>query len=371
MKFTRRSLLTTLILTIFVPLSVLIIQTHTVKGAPLTLHPPIFIDGDKSFNSSNGIVSGNGTLLNPYLIQNWNITSSSGTAIDVRNTTAYFVIRNVFVGRSQYGMLLHNVTNADIENSTLFKNQYGVYLVSSSDALIFNNNFINNTVLQAYDINGILNSWDNGYYSPSGGGNYWSDYTGVDKCGGPYETVCPGPDGIGDTPYHIGPSLTYDYYPLMKPYIPDNTPPIWPAGSKLTGSRLTPTSITLNWTIATDDVGVVSYVVFEGSIKTANVTANIRALNVTGLTPGTTYTFKVEATDRANNLSNDGPRLTITTPKQPPWFLSQDFWLRNLYLIVLGAAAVGTIVITVILRRRSLARHVPPSKPTSRSPVPK
>lgn len=341
-------------------------ETTNVNASSLPPHSPISIIGDQNFTPSNGVVGGNGTVLNPYQIQDYNISAASGRGIDIRNTTKYFVIRRVFVGFSKNGISFSNVTNAEVENSTLFKNNLGMNLTSTSYSLIFNNNFINNTI-QALDTNGYQNSWDNGYYSPSGGGNYWSDYTGVDKCGGQFQSVCPSPDGIGDTSYHVGPSLTYDYYPLMRPYIPDTTPPIWPAGSKLTGSRLTPTSITLNWTIATDDVGVVSYLVFEGSIMTANVTANIRALNVTGLTPGTTYTFKVEAIDRANNLSNGGPRLTITTPQLPPWFLSQDFWLRNLYLIILGAAVVGTIVTVVKLRRRSLARHVLPSKPAPKS----
>jgi len=49
-----------------------------------------------------------------------------------------------------------------------------------------------------------INAWDDGYPS---GGNYWSDYTGVDADG----------DGIGDTPYVIDENNT-DRYPLMNPW---------------------------------------------------------------------------------------------------------------------------------------------------------
>jgi parallel beta-helix repeat protein len=68
---------------------------------------------------------------------------------------------------------------------------------------IFLNNFINNTVQVAtQDISN--NTWDNGYPS---GGNYWSDYTGIDADG----------DGIGDTTYFID-SNSQDDYPLMSPW---------------------------------------------------------------------------------------------------------------------------------------------------------
>ncbi len=45
--------------------------------------------------------------------------------------------------------------------------------------------------------------WDDGYPS---GGNYWSDYKGVDANG----------DGIGDTP-HVIDEYNKDRYPLMAP----------------------------------------------------------------------------------------------------------------------------------------------------------
>jgi hypothetical protein len=56
-------------------------------------------------------------------------------------------------------------------------------------------------------------AWDDGYPV---GGNYWSNYTGVDQFGGPGQNI-PGPDGIGDTPMILDANDT-DHYPLMTPW---------------------------------------------------------------------------------------------------------------------------------------------------------
>lgn len=60
-----------------------------------------------------------------------------------------------------------------------------------------------------------MENWDNGYPS---GGNYWSDYKGVDLYSGPYQNIT-GCDGIGDTPYIID-EYNVDRYPLMNPWTP-------------------------------------------------------------------------------------------------------------------------------------------------------
>jgi len=85
----------------------------------------------------------------------------------------------------------------------------GIVLQSATGAQIYHNNLVNNSV-QASDDNPGKNQWDYGYPS---GGNYWSDYTGVDSCSGPQQNICPSPDGIGDTPYAF--NSAQDRHPLM------------------------------------------------------------------------------------------------------------------------------------------------------------
>jgi len=96
--------------------------------------------------------------------------------------------------------------------NVLSKNDCGVLLFSCQNNTFHHNNFINNEE----QVGGFLkNTWDNGYPS---GGNYWTDYGGVDLYSGPYQNET-GSDGIGDTPYVIEEN-NRDNYPLMDPWVP-------------------------------------------------------------------------------------------------------------------------------------------------------
>jgi len=97
----------------------------------------------------------------------------------------------------------------------------------------------------------------------------------------------------------------------------DTVPPDAP--SALTGSA-GGTTATLSWTgsVASD---VVSYRVYRGSVLVATVTAPTTLYTDTGLTPDTTYAFRVTAVDSAGNESTSTPFLSLTTadvPVDPP-----------------------------------------------------
>ncbi|MEQ1792418.1 MAG: LamG-like jellyroll fold domain-containing protein, partial [Nitrospiraceae bacterium] len=97
---------------------------------------------------------------------------------------------------------------------------------------------------------------------------------------------------------------------------PDTVPPTDPSG--LTATASGSSQLTLAWTAATDNVGVTGYAVerCQGAgcvtfVQIATPVAN--AYSDAGLTPGTTYRYRVRATDAAGNLSAYTPIATGTT----------------------------------------------------------
>jgi chitodextrinase len=69
----------------------------------------------------------------------------------------------------------------------------------------------------------------------------------------------------------------------------------------------------LSWKASTDDQDVASYDVYQGSTKIHSVGGTQTAAVVTGLRPGTRYSFTVRARDTAGNLSPAGDRVAVTT----------------------------------------------------------
>src|SRR2546427_11220836 len=57
----------------------------------------IFIDGNGNFTPTSGVVGGSRTPSDPFVIAGWAILASSGPGIQIRNTNAYFVIRDVAI----------------------------------------------------------------------------------------------------------------------------------------------------------------------------------------------------------------------------------------------------------------------------------
>ena len=416
--------LTVLALVLVLPVSAGLPTVHAVSG--LTPRGPIYITDNSQFTKANGVTGGNGTRSNPYVISGWEFdpitvppspTAQYPTAIDIRYTSAFFVIRNVLVDKVGVGISFLWVVNARIENTTVSNNlegilltnsisdvvdndmavgnQEGIYVVDSSYDTIANNTIVaassegiatqgyqtknititqntvrdgsgaivvggatNTTVTRnqifsnslGVDVDSSTGTWiventfvsdgqwiathfggvthvfhnnfvnlrntpgvyidtsstvslDNGYPS---GGNYWSDYGGVDKCSGPKQDICSGPDGIGDTSYFTD-YVNRDNYPLIRPFgAQPRHAPVWSAGSQLSASNIQPTSLVLSWPSA---AGAVKYDVLELGLSIGNVSTT--SFTVTGLTIGARYAFKVEAGDLWGNFTSDGPSLSV------------------------------------------------------------
>ena len=108
----------------------------------LTPHQPIFIHGNLEFNTTNGVVIGRGTAIDPYVIAGWDIDSlAADYGIRIENTDAYFVVRNCIVrnGSSFYGIYLDHCVNGIIENNTCRDDYSGIALSSSTGITVTDN----------------------------------------------------------------------------------------------------------------------------------------------------------------------------------------------------------------------------------------
>ena len=143
-------------------------------------------------------------------IENSNITEHGYFGIHLMNSN-HNTINNNTIAKNDIGggISIASSTDNTVKNNTIKDNIAGISLFESNDNYIHHNNFVNNT-RQAVNYESA-NVWDSGYPS---GGNYWSDYSGVDVKSGQYEDT-PGSDGIGDTPYVID-ERNRDNNPLMQ-----------------------------------------------------------------------------------------------------------------------------------------------------------
>jgi parallel beta-helix repeat protein len=161
-----------------------------------------------------------------------NVVKNSSVGIYLHGSSKNALIGNTIINNT-YGLFLHSeASNNFIYENIIKNNTYGIYINGRFDQLynklfapsenkIYHNNLINNTKHAHIRSCPYSNAWDNDYPS---GGNYWSDYSGVDEKSGPNQNQ-PGSDNIGDTPYIID-ANNIDHYPLMKPYEIPATPPV-------------------------------------------------------------------------------------------------------------------------------------------------
>ncbi|MBS0421997.1 MAG: fibronectin type III domain-containing protein [Proteobacteria bacterium] len=108
----------------------------------------------------------------------------------------------------------------------------------------------------------------------------------------------------------------------------DTTPPSAPTGLNFSGTTASQT--TLNWTASTDNVGVTGYRVERcaGGVGCSTFTQigtpTATTFTDTGLAAGTSYTYRVRATDGAGNLSAYSSPATTTTSANPITYVQSN-----------------------------------------------
>jgi len=255
-----------------------------------------FFNGIWLDSSSNIAISGNNITNNRYgiglynssnfnSISGNNITANNGGGISLDYSSNYNSISRNNITNNMEGIYLYSSYSNSISGNNITNNGYGIYLYFLSDYnSIFHNNFINNGQ-QVYSLDSV-NVWDDGYPS---GGNFWSDYVGVDVKSGLSQDL-PESDGIGDTPYIID-ADNQDRYPLMRPW------------------TLMPTVYTFS-------------IVWEEETFTVSVESNSTVSNFAFNQPNKEISFYVTGPDGTIGFSN------VTIPKQllygEPWSVLID-----------------------------------------------
>jgi len=119
----------------------------TSPSAGLIARAPILIEGNSGFTPTNGVTGGLGTNASPYVVSGWFIGVFPEVGIEVRNTTAPFVLRDVEVdGSFSYnlfaiGILLSNVTDATIERVSSSNADSGLRVEGARRLTISNSTF--------------------------------------------------------------------------------------------------------------------------------------------------------------------------------------------------------------------------------------
>jgi parallel beta-helix repeat protein len=88
---------------------------------------------------------GNGTSINPYIIENKVINGEGiSPGIYIENTNAFFILRGCEIFNATYGIQFQNVTNGELRTNTVHHNvEGGIYLYSSNRSMLWGNRIYN------------------------------------------------------------------------------------------------------------------------------------------------------------------------------------------------------------------------------------
>lgn len=89
--------------------------------------------------------------------------------------------------------------------------------------------------------------------------------------------------------------------------------PTWPSGSTFSASEVTRTGAVLTWTAAQDVTAVTGYKLYRDGTEIATISGSAYRFPVTGLSAGTSYSFRIQAGNADGIWTTNGPDILVTT----------------------------------------------------------
>ncbi len=108
----------------------------------------IVIRSDAEFTASNGVISGEGSETDPYVVANWNIVGTySQPCIEIRDTSLFFIIKDCVIsnGENNGGIRLITLQNGVLMNNIVYDSQYGIACDQVNNVNISDNHCYNST----------------------------------------------------------------------------------------------------------------------------------------------------------------------------------------------------------------------------------